>query len=127
MLAARRAPVAKNSVKLVRTDERANIKCTHCSKQRYLEPECYTKYPKKKVVFEKMLADKKALKKQQVLLNAAPTAYVAIATPLPLLPSVPYEFGNRQLRTFIATTILLSLLYNFGDTVYTNIANVDYA
>lgn len=95
MLVVRRAPAAKNSVKLVRTDERANIKYTHYSKQRYLEPECYTKYPKKKAAFEKILADKKALKKQQALLNAAPTAYVAIATPLPLLPSISYEFGNR--------------------------------
>lgn len=95
MLVVRRAPAVKNSVKLVRTNERANIKYTYCSKQRYLELECYTKYPKKKAVFEKILADKKALKKQQALLNAAPTAYVAIATPLPLLPSIPYEFGNR--------------------------------
>lgn len=64
MLAVRRAPVAKNSIKLVRTNERANIKYTYYSKQRYLELECYTKYPKKKAVFEKMLAEKKALKKQ---------------------------------------------------------------
>lgn len=43
------------------------MKCTYCRKMRYIEAECYTKYPKKKEAFDKIIAEKKAekvLKKQ---------------------------------------------------------------
>lgn len=88
-----------------------------------------------------MIAEKKALKKQQALLKATPTSYVATIPAIPiLLPSTLYEFGNRTLRTFIATTLgnstkplslelpkPLSPKYTFGTTAYVNIADIEKA
>lgn len=58
---------------------------------RYIEAEYYTKYPKKKEAFDKIIAEKKAekaLKKQQALLKDALKTYVTNATILAtLLPS----------------------------------------
>lgn len=64
------------------------MKCTYYRKIRYVEAECYTKYPKKKEVFNKIIAKKKAekaLKKQQVLLKDTLKTYVANATILATL------------------------------------------
>lgn len=80
-----------------------------------------------------MIVEKKALKKQQALLKAVLTSYVATIPAIPiLLPSTLYEFGNRTLRTFIATTFddppkLLLPKYTFGATAYANIADIEKA
>lgn len=98
-----------------------------------MEAECYTKYLEKKAAFDKIIAEKKALKKQQALLKAVPTTYIATTpTVLALPPSVLYNFGNRVLRTFIAATIHNSTKpplakYDFGATVYANIADIEKA
>lgn len=106
------------------------MKYTHCGKLRYLEPEYYTKYPEKKAAFDKMIAKKKAAKKQQALLKATPTAFVATASTIPtltLLLSATYKFGDGASRMFIAIVLPLSTVYTFGKTVYTNMADIDKA
>lgn len=104
-----------------------------------MEPECYSKYLEKKAAFNRIITEKKALKKQQALLKAIPTSYIATIPAIPtLLPSTLYEFGNGTLRTFIATTLgnstkllslelpkLLSPKYTFRTTVYVNIADIE--
>lgn len=112
-----------------RVNDYTNIKYIHCSKIRHLEYEYYIKHPEKKVVFDKILTKKKALKKQQVLLKAILSTFVAtiaIATTIapPLPPSVLYKFGNRT-RMFIATILPLSLVYTFNEGIHTNIAEID--
>lgn len=138
MVIARKA-LQTTSTRLVRIDERSGIKCIYYSKSRHLEPECYSKYLEKKAAFNRMIAEKKALKKQQALLKAIPTSYVATIPAIPiLLPSTLYKFGNGTLRTFIATTLgnltkslslelpkLLSPKYTFRTTVYINIADIE--
>lgn len=70
LVAARKGPISNSSQnpdRQRRTDVRAQMKCTYYRKMRYVEAECYTKYPKKKEAFDKMIAEKKvekALKKQ---------------------------------------------------------------
>lgn len=112
--------------KPAQVDDRANMKCIYCRKTRYLEHECYVKHPEKKAAFDKMLAEKKALKKQQALLKATPSAFVATATTTtpPLPPSALYKFGYRA-RTFIAVVLLPSSNYTFDKEAYTNIAEID--
>lgn len=121
-----------NPDKSKRVDIRVQLKCTYYSKIRYIEAECYTKYPEKKAAFEKMLVEKKAkkaLKKQQALLKETPKLYVANTTTTPsLLLSVQYDFTTSA-RLLIATThlsqitpkpvgLLLSNKYTFGEIVY---------
>lgn len=112
--------------KPARVDDRTNIKCIHCRKIRYLEHECYVKYPEKKAAFDKILVEKKALKKQQALLKATPSAFVAIVTTTipPLPPSALYKFSYRA-RTFIAVVLLPSSIYTFDKEAYANIAEID--
>lgn len=106
------------------------MKCIYYSKLRYLEPKCYTKYPEKKATFDKIIAKKKAVKKQQALLKATPTAFVATASTIPtltLLLSATYKFRDRASRIFIAIVLPLSIVYTFSKTVYTNIADINKA
>lgn len=51
------------------------------------------------------------------------TTTTATATP-PLPPSILYKFGNRA-RIFIATLLLLLLVYIFNKGVYANIAEIE--
>lgn len=114
-----------------RVNDRTNIKCTYYGKTRHLEHEYYIKHPKKKAVFDKIITKKKALKKQQALLKAILSIFVAItatttiatATP-PLPPSTLYKFSNRA-RMFIATLLLLLLVYIFNKGIYANIAEIE--
>lgn len=68
------------------------------------------------------------MKKQQALLKAILSTFVAIiviaTATLPLPPSVLYEFGNRA-RMFIATLLLLLLVYTFKEGTFANIAKID--
>lgn len=77
-----------------------------------------------------MIAEKKAAKKQQALLKATPTAFVATASTTPTLtlpPSAIYKFGDGASRIFMATVLPLSTVYTFGETVYANMADIDEA
>lgn len=91
LVVARKGPISnlsQNPDRQRRTDARAQIKCTYYRKIRYIEAECYTKYPKKKEAFDKIIAEKKAekvLKKQQALLKDTLKTYVANATILATL------------------------------------------
>lgn len=119
LLAAQRqatSSVYPNTIRRLRVaNARNNIKCLHCGKTRYKEPECYTKYLYLRATFEKKIAENKAakeLKKQQDRLKETSTALVATAptgltaTVLPL--SILYDFGSRA-RQYIATTFLPQL------------------
>lgn len=110
----------------MRVDDRTNIKCIYYRKTRHLEHEYYVKHLEKKAAFDKMLVEKKALKKQQALLKATLSAFVAIVTTTipPLPPSALYKFGYRA-RTFIAVVLLPSSNYTFNKEAYTNIAEID--
>lgn len=112
--------------KPTRVNDRANIKCIYYRKTRHLEHEYYVKHPEKKAAFDKMLVEKKALKKQQALLKATLSTFVAIATTTtpPLPPSALYKFGYRA-RTFIVVVLLPSSIYTFDKEAYTNIAEID--
>lgn len=121
------------SYRTIRVDERSYIKCIYYRKARHLEAEYYTKYLEKKAAFDKIIVEKKALKKQQALLKAVLTIYIATTPTVLALPlSVLYNFGNRAPRTFIAATIYNSTKpplakYDFGATVYANIADIKKA
>lgn len=112
-----------------RVDNRANLKYTYCNKTRYIESECYQKYPKKKAAFKKIIAEKKALQQQQKLLKAALAVYVtATETPvLALLPALKYDFITGQMLIAVVRNgkVPLLLEYTFELIAYTNIADQD--
>lgn len=135
LVAARKANNTPNPTRAVptRVDARAQLKCTHCGKTRHVEAECHTKYPEKKAAFEKMLADKKELKKQQALLKSAPKTFVANTTTTPLPPSAQYDFTTGA-RMLMATTISPtrrqaslppSAEYTFGANVHAHVTGSD--